>query len=84
MYIKAKLLQTKHMQRIQFVKTYLLEEMLTFHSYYYPTYIPSKRTRVPRNNNEGQNSLSNILLSIFNYLGHNFGKFMNFTLDERV
>lgn len=62
---------------------YLLEEMSTFASYYYPPNVPSRRTRVPRNDDGGEGSSMNPPLSIFNYPGRPLGKCINSTLDDK-
>ncbi|XP_057444296.1 uncharacterized protein LOC130736486 [Lotus japonicus] len=62
-------------------KAYLLEEMSTFASYYYPTDVPSRRTRVPRNDGEG--SSENPPLSIFNHPGRSYGKCITSTLNDK-
>jgi hypothetical protein len=63
-------------------KAYLLEEMSTFASYYYPPDIPSRRTRVPRNDDGGESSV-NPPFSIFNYPGRHFGKCTISTLQYK-
>ncbi|KAJ1436588.1 hypothetical protein SESBI_04204 [Sesbania bispinosa] len=57
--------------------------MSTFASYYYPPDIPSRRTRVPRNDDGGEGSSLNPPLSIFNYTGRPSGKDITSTLDNR-
>ncbi|XP_058733815.1 uncharacterized protein LOC131605484 [Vicia villosa] len=64
-------------------KAYLLEEMSTFASYYYPPDVPSRRTRVPRNDDGGEDFSMGPPLSIFNYPGRPFGKSTTSTLDDK-
>ena len=64
-------------------EAYLVEETSTFASYYYPPNIPSRRTRLPRNDDGGEGYSSNLPLSIFNYTGRPSGKCTTCTLDDR-
>ena len=52
-------------------ETYLIEETSTFGSYYFAPNVPSRRTRVPRNDNGGDSSHPQIF--VFNYLGRAAG-----------
>jgi hypothetical protein len=64
-------------------KAYLLEEMSTFASFYYPPEFPSRRTRAPHNDDGGEDFSVNPPLSIFNYPDRPFGKCDTYTLDDR-
>ena len=64
-------------------EAYLVKETSTFASYYYPPDVPSRRTRVPRNDDGGEGSASNPPLSIFNYTGRPSGKRISSTLEEK-
>lgn len=64
-------------------KEYSLEEMSTLGSYYHPADIPSRRTRMPRNDDGGEDFSVNPPVSIFNYPGRPFGKRTNFNLTDR-
>jgi hypothetical protein len=57
--------------------------MSTFASYYYPPEFPSRRIRVPRNDDGGEDFSVNPPLSIFNYPGRPFGKCTTSTLADR-
>lgn len=62
---------------------YLVEETSTFASYYYPSDIPSRRTRVPRNDDGGEGCSINPTFSIFNYPGRPAGRCISCFLEER-
>ncbi|XP_057436487.1 uncharacterized protein LOC130728921 [Lotus japonicus] len=76
--LKQKVTNKAHVEG-SICKAYLLEEMSTFASYYYPPDVPSRRTRVPRN--DGECSSQNPPLSIFNHAGRGYGKCITTTLD---
>jgi hypothetical protein len=63
-------------------EAYLVEEMSTFASYYYPPNVSSRMTRIPRNDDcQGSSSLPQKL--IFNYPGRGAGKSQFMYLDDR-
>lgn len=78
--LKQKVTNKAHVEG-SIAKAYLLEEMSTFASYYYPSDVPSRRTRVPRNDGEG--SSENPPLSIFNHPGRSYGKCITSTLNDK-
>jgi len=54
--------------------------MSTFISYYYPTWISSRKTWVPSNDDKWQSSLFDVSLLTFNYLSHDIEKCTTSTL----
>ena len=65
-------------------EAYLVEETSTFASFYYPSDIETRRTRIPCNVDAGDGcSSSSSPISIFNYPGRACGKSIQFYLDER-
>ena len=64
-------------------EAYLVEETSTFASYYYPPDTPSRRTRLPRNDDGGDGFSTNPPLSIFNYPGRPSGKHSCTIMEEK-
>ncbi|XP_029130026.1 uncharacterized protein LOC114916771 [Cajanus cajan] len=63
-------------------EAYLVEETSTFASYYYPSEIDTRRTRMPRNVDVDEGSMSTPCFSVFNYPGKASGKSTKYFLDQ--
>ena len=68
--LKKKVCNKAHVEG-SICETYLIEETSTFGSYYFIPNVPSRKTRVPRNDDGGVSSYPQI--SVFNYPGHAAG-----------
>ncbi|XP_061348406.1 uncharacterized protein LOC133293820 [Gastrolobium bilobum] len=79
---KQKIGNTNHVEG-SIAEKYLLEEMSTFASYYYPPEFLTRRTRVPRNDHGcGTTEGACIQKSIFNYPGRSIGRKSQTTLNS--
>jgi len=64
-------------------EAYLVEEISTFASFYYPDHVEIRRTRIPRSVDVGDGSSSTPPISIFNYPGKAIGKSITYFLNQR-